>query len=244
MKSPPARWLVPFKGRNHSGSVNQNFVWSQGNISIMDNHRAAMWCWLRDVPHRKPVRLLHIDEHYDTLYSRMDEWLAALPALRNLSIEKYLALEYKTDLGAVPLLRWDTYLSIFLERYGSQVREAIFATQGVGDKPRFNNASFPTPNQLPGNIDYWLGCGDEQWIVNVDLDYFFCDQEGTRRRMYSEDYIHTVFAAIHDARKVGRVASLTICLTPDEGYTGGWSNAEELCAEVCEILELKFSLPK
>lgn len=131
-----------------------------------------------------------------------------------------------------------------MERYGSQVSEAIFATQGVGDKPKFKNAFFPTPNQLPGNIDYWLGRGDEQWIVNVDLDYFFCDQEEMRRRMYSDDYIRTVFAAIRDARKIGRVASLTICLTPDEGYTGGWSNAEELCAEACEILEVKFSLPK
>jgi hypothetical protein len=242
MKSP-RQWLVPFKGRNHSGSVIQNFLWREGNVWIMDNHRAAMWCWLQDVPHCTPVRLLHIDEHYDTLYSRMGEWLAALPALSNLTIEKYLALEYQTEFGPVPLVRWDTYLSIFLERYGGQVREAIFATQGVGDKPRFSNATYPPPNELPENIAYWLAQGEEQWIVNIDLDYFFCNQNGTRKRMYSNDYINAIFVAIRDARAAGRVASLTICLTPDEGYTGGWPQAEALCAEACEILGVTFSLP-
>ncbi|WP_197422399.1 hypothetical protein, partial [Blastomonas sp. CCH5-E3] len=39
------RWIVPFKGRNNTGVYNQNFVWNDGHLYVMDNHRAAAWCW-------------------------------------------------------------------------------------------------------------------------------------------------------------------------------------------------------
>ena len=42
-----SEWLVPFKGRNRSLSFDQNFLWRKDNIFIMDNHRAALWCWLQ-----------------------------------------------------------------------------------------------------------------------------------------------------------------------------------------------------
>ena len=83
-------FLLPFAGRNHSGATNQNLLCKAGNVYIMDNHRAAMWCWLQEVPEDGVVGLFHIDEHYDTLYSRIDEWKASLPALRGLRIGEYL----------------------------------------------------------------------------------------------------------------------------------------------------------
>jgi len=42
-------WLVPFTGRNESDVWSQNFVWKKDNIYIMDNHRAALWCWLKQL---------------------------------------------------------------------------------------------------------------------------------------------------------------------------------------------------
>ena len=107
MEQTASQWLVPFKGRKPSGRTTQNFLWNSGDVYIMDNHRAALWCWLQKIPLTQRVGLLHIDEHYDTLYSRIDEWKANLPALERLSIDDYLALEYTCKSGTVPIIQWE-----------------------------------------------------------------------------------------------------------------------------------------
>lgn len=238
------QWLVPFQGRHHSGATTQNFLWRHGNVYIMDNHRAALWCWLQEVGAEESIGILHIDEHFDTLYSRIDEWLEHLPELRGLTIDQYLALEYFPERLAVPLVRWDNYLSIYLERYADQVTRSVFATHGEGDNPRVNEAIHIDPRTLPSNLLYHLRDAPERWIINVDLDYFFCnDESGRRRLMFSPDYIASVFQAIRAHQDAGKVACLTLCLTPDEEYTGGWASAEALCNTACEIIGVPFSLP-
>lgn len=236
--------LIPFLGRNPSLNINQNLLWKNGNVYIMDNHRAAMWCWLQEISSDQVVGLLHVDEHYDTKYSRMDEWKENLPPLRGLTIEEYLRLEFKVGFGTVvPIIQWDNYLSLFFELFPHQVCRSIFATQNEGDKPNVSHARFVEAWKVPENLDYWLDQDATSWIVNIDLDYFFCDQDGERKLMYSHEYINSFFSSLQRVREAGKVACLTICLTPDEGYTGGWAQAEELCARACEILEIPFSLP-
>ena len=65
------RWIVPFKGRNDTGVYNQNFVWSDGHVYVMDNHRAAAWCWAQHVDPATSHALVHIDRHNDTLQSQL-----------------------------------------------------------------------------------------------------------------------------------------------------------------------------
>lgn len=244
MASNDPHWHVPFKGRNVSLATAQNFLWQHENVYVMDNHRAAMWCWLREVEDAEVVGLLHIDEHYDTLYSRMPEWLSNLPELRGMSIGDYLGLTYRVGRDVLPVIQWDNYLSIFLERYPDQVGRFVFATLDVGDKPKLDDALHPRPWSLPSNLADWLQDTDLRWIVNVDLDFFFCgDEHGNRRLMFSDEYIEAVFHTIRAHREAGRVACLTLCLTPDEDYTGGWAQAEALCARACNILGVPFSLP-
>ena len=72
-------WIVPFTGRNHSGATEQNSLCRSGNVYVMDNHRAALWCWLQELDLSKPHSLIHIDRHTDTLQSQMDQWLENLP---------------------------------------------------------------------------------------------------------------------------------------------------------------------
>jgi len=202
-----------------------------------------MWCWLQEVQSVESVSLLHIDEHFDTLYSRMEEWLPRLPELRGLSIDQYLALTFPDGDRTLPLIQWDNYLSLYLERYGEQVKRAIFVTHNEGDKPKFKGALHPRPEDVPGNLSFYLD-HPERAIINVDLDYFFCDDDQDRRRpMFSDDYISAVFRSIRKHMDAGHVACLTLCLTPDEGYTGGWAQAEALCARACTILGIEFVLP-
>lgn len=236
-------WPVPFGGRNHSGAVTQNFLWRQGSSYIMDNHRAAMWCWLQEIKEAEPVCLMHIDEHYDTLYANIEAELAAMPGLKGLSIADYLTLSRSVGPQSSPLIRWDNYLSLFLERYGEQVKRSFFITHKVGDKPRHHNAKYAEPKHVPNNIDYWMNQFPDQWLINIDLDYFFCDQGGLRKPMFSDQYVETVFAAIAKIQQAGRIRCLTMCLSPDERYSGSWQQAEDLCSTACRILGLQFSLP-
>lgn len=240
------QWLVSFKGRHWSGPTEQNFLWKQGNVYIMDNHRAAMWCWLRELGPRQKVNIFHIDEHYDSLYSQFDKWLGALPEdLASLSITEYLEQAYKTEVGDfLPIVRWDNYLSLFLDIYKSQVAALHCATHGVGDRPRWTGMLPSASDRLPKNIETILeereGHG---WIVNVDLDYFFCEQGGGRKLMFSDGYVETIFRVIRQCYEQGKVTCLTLCLTPDEHYTGGWAQAEALCDRICRILGIAFKLP-
>lgn len=97
-------WLVPFRGRNHSGAFTQNFLWKRQNVYVMDNHRAALWCWLQHIDPKQPYSLFHMDQHYDTLASRMTTWLDNLPPDWALGIDEYLERKVKYQDIPQPLL--------------------------------------------------------------------------------------------------------------------------------------------
>ena len=48
--------------------------------------------------------------------------------------------------------------------------KAVFITYEYRS-PCWSGARYQYPHELPMNLAYWLEQGD--WIVNVDLDYFF-----------------------------------------------------------------------
>ena len=101
-------WIVPFKGRNFSGALQQNFLCRSENIYVMDNHRAALWCWLQQVDLTKPHSLIHIDRHNDTRWSRMEQWLQNLPNWEG-GIDEYLNKEYNCEGFMSPVIQWDNY---------------------------------------------------------------------------------------------------------------------------------------
>lgn len=41
--------LLPFKGRDHSGTYELNFLFKEDKVYIMDNHLAAIWCWTSEL---------------------------------------------------------------------------------------------------------------------------------------------------------------------------------------------------
>jgi hypothetical protein len=240
------RWIVPFKGRNHSGPVQQNFLWRDARrpVYIMDNHRAAMWCWLQEMRPDERLNLLHIDEHFDTLSANIERWMKELPSLDSISIEDYLLLETKTAFGPTPLIRWDTYLSLFLGRYRDRLGRCIFATHNNGDRPLVDDAWYPEVYALANNAAHWIETEKGRWIVNVDLDYFFIEMNGKHAQMVSAEYLDTLFDGLGRQLAQGRIGALTVCLTPDEAYTGGWEPAEAMCRKVCSHLGVQFELPE
>ena len=235
----PNNWLVPFKGRKESDVWDQNFLWSHKSVYIMDNHRAALWCWLRHLEEREKYNLFHIDRHYDTLSSENNEWLSQVPDLSETSISKYLAIEQDTASGAFPLIRWDNYLSIFFERCGEQVEECIFATDNEGNEPN-HDYSIETPWSIPDILECMLSRSKNKWILNIDLDYFFCGRE-SYNRMLSDEYAEVVFNIVNKKYQDGTITVLTIALSPE--LCGGWEPAEHLCQILCDIMGLDFALP-
>ena len=120
-----------------------------------------------------------------------------------------------------------------------------FATHHDGDEPDLPEGLWcdVEPWKLPQYFDFWLEQSDK-WVVNIGLDYFFCDAEdGGCIRFLSEDHV-PLCVAIKKNLDSGRIKVLTLCLAPDEGgHSGGWTTAEALCAEFCKHLGVSFSLP-
>ncbi|MDD2179217.1 UPF0489 family protein [Acidovorax sp. D2M1] len=227
--------------------MNQNFLWQSDNVPlyVMDNHRAALWCWLRHIEQERALRLLHIDAHYDTLYSDFEIWEPQCPPLGGMSIEDYLALK-RQDIDAY-LIRWDTYMALFLERSGPLLKRVLCATHRIGDEPRRPVACLwqePGAEDLISDTAWWLQEGDDPWIVNVDLDYFFCrTHDDATIQMLSDAYVDALFGAMRPALENGRIAALTLCLSPDEILTGGWPPVVALCERACAALGVNFLLP-
>lgn len=234
-------WIVPFTKRGHSGSTQQNSLCRSGNVFVMDNHRAALWCWLQAQDLSRPHSFIHIDRHTDTLQSRLKEWLAALPDWKS-GIDVYLGANYCTSTHTSPVIRWDNYLSIYLACFGKNLKELRFLTHSEGDKPNHKGTLFSQSWELPDNLACWLSSSNVPWIVNIDLDYFFCDSETGPIQLFSDQYIDTVFLTLKQAMEKDSIAVLTLCLTPDT-YTPGWTATEALATRVLRHLDLEWQLP-
>lgn len=234
-------WIVPFKGRKHSGSVQQNFLCRAGNVYVMDNHRAALWCWLQQIDMQKPHSLIHIDRHPDALQSQLDEWLQHLPSW-SAGIDSYLGKTYHIDGFDCPVIRWDNYLSIYLHEFAKCLTTFHCLTHQDGDPPNFDHVMYSPPWDLPKNLSYWLAEHEAPWIVNIDLDYFFCQFETGMRMMVSDQYINAIAEGLKDAMDRGTIGVLTLCLTPDT-FTPGWPETELLASRILQRLGLTFRLP-
>ena len=244
MTSGKPIWHVPFAERNTSGAHHQNFLVQYDDVYVMDNHRAAYWCWLRECDVSRPFNLIHIDRHNDTLQSNLEAWDKALPPVGALSIDDYLDLQFHrpVPLGPHPLVRWDNYLSLFLRRECAKLSQFVNATHGEGDTPNLEPSFSPALHELPGVLRYLSDQDSAPWICNLDLDYFFysVDQQ-VAGRLVGDDYLKRTAEGIQAHRESGSIAVVTICLSPE--CCGGWGPAEAIADQVCSLLGVPFTLP-
>jgi len=243
MAAQSPTWPLAFKGRGQAGTYGQNFVWKHRNVYVMDNHRAALWCWLQEVDLERPHSLFHIDRHSDALSSRLDEWLQNLPPW-SATLEDYLSHSYTSDCGSLPVIRWDNYLSIYLAEFGENIDKFQFSTHGDGDDPQHPHVLKPKVWDLPANMEYWLDQSDSPWIMNIDIDYFFWGCMDESGRMLADDYLDTAFSPVRRAIENGAIAVTTVCLTPDLPYTPGWTDSERVAEKLLSVLGFDFRLPR
>jgi hypothetical protein len=249
-KGVTAEWIVPFKGRNSTGVYRQNFLWRSDNVFVMDNHRAAAWCWSQCVDPSSDHALVHIDRHWDALSSQLDTWLFLLSNGIPGSIDDYLAIAQDLDFGGkAPLFRWDNYLSIYLALTGQKVTKSFFATHGDGDRPNHSPMVELSSTELLACLPGAISDLRVPIIMNVDLDYFFgpgLEGDGEDEmaiRILDNAYVDRVTAEIAALDQAGRLPVITIALTATNDLTAGWGPAEELAMRMCAALGHSFALP-
>ncbi len=235
--------LIEFQGLLYSGSVTQNLLWKDSNVFLMDNHRAALWCWQQCFDlYVEDHCILHIDRHTDALGAWLEKHVSEMPDLRGLSIHDYLSAKIFLT-TETELFRWDNYLSIHIEKFRDQLKGLISADHGDGDAPQFEGANRPRPDALSENLLHWLKTGGKSWIVNVDLDYFFTsittkNEEEEWIPLFSNEYIDIVFSQIRKGIEDGHIKVVTVCLTPSH-FTPGWEACLKLSQRIFGILGVK-----
>jgi hypothetical protein len=232
-------WIKKLHRRQGSGACHLNFLWKYNSIYIMDNHRAALWCWLQELSEQK-YNLLHIDRHYDTLNCGIDEWQKKSPDVKALTLEEYLDLSYSIGNDKFPLVRWDNYLSLFLKFFKHMINYCFFITHNQGDKPDFNDQAEFILWDIADNLEFWIKGYCNKWIVNIDFDYFFFKYEEEYLLLFSTKFIDAIFKSIKNQLDNGVISVLTVSLSPE--CCGGWDNAEEVLERFCNIMKVDFSL--
>ena len=244
MTSPQTTaWLLPFQGRNPSLSTEMNFLFRQENIYVMDNHRAALWCWMQHVDPQQRYSLFHIDAHYDTRSVKAAPWLSSVPDLASLSLADYLA--FGTERAGTenwPLISWENYLSLFFEKYPTLLSECFLATHQMGDQPEATvKYEHMIPRVfsecLPSFLTDYSGDG---WILNLDIDYFFCKSGDDYIPMFSDVFMDRFIESVAEVLRRKKLCCMTIALSPE--CCGGWSASEELCSRIASGLGLDFRL--
>jgi hypothetical protein len=222
-----------------------NFLFRQGNIYVMDNHRAALWCWMKHISPEKRYSLFHIDAHYDTRSVKEAAWLTSVPDLTSVTLADYLAFGTERESSEKwPLIAWDNYLSLFFEKFPAMLAECFFATHQVGDQPE---ASVKYEHMIPRIFSESLPSfledySSDGWILNLDIDYFFCKSGEKYIPMFSDDFIDRFIEAVAKVIRRKKLICMTIALSPE--CCGGWQASEAMCSRITSGLGISFALPQ
>lgn len=231
-----AQWLIPWTGRGKSGPVNDRFLWNDGRVYVMDNHRLALWCWWQHLSEATSWTYLHVDRHYDALWLKWNPWRLGSTPIHRTDLTSFR--EAKTDDGGAhfELYRWDTITSALWSLHGDVIREVIFASGDEGDDPFLPRSRRINPWKLPELMAYLAEADDSgglptPCIADIDLDYFtHHDLDGAFGQVFSDGFIEEIGESLYEGVESGRFGVATIALSPET--TGSWDLAEHILSKL------------
>lgn len=231
------QFLIPLITRGESASSQDNFLWRENNVFVMDNHRLALWCWFQVMKKGQRYNLFHIDAHPDMSESALphfnhDLWSMCLDEYRT---------AWQDDIN-MPLFRWDNYIEVFLRKYPDLVGQTFSAThqvgsdKGLGQEVKLFNLSKDLYEIFSGKkyIISW------PWLVNLDLDFFF-GAAPEKHELFSDFFIQSLGESIKMGLNSGEISTLTISLSPE--CCGSWAKAETMLEKFSKVLDLSLDLP-
>jgi hypothetical protein len=224
-------FLIPLINRGESTSSTDNVLYREGNIFVMDNHRLALWCWFQELDSTKRYNLIHIDAHPDLSESALKNFHHDL---WKMNLEDYRST-WQADVN-LPLFRWDNYLEVFLKNYPENIGETVSATHHVGSLKELNISVKPF-DLASFCLDVFSGkkyINEFEWIVNLDLDYFFSGQP-QKLELFSDEFVEAIASAIKMGLDSGMVKVLTISLSPE--CCGSWEKAEAMLARFSSLFK-------
>ena len=233
-------WIYKNHELKTSGCYNMNFLFNNGKFYIMDNHLAAAWCWLQKIDTSKRYGLFHIDRHYDLLNNLTDDFIAENRSeLINKDFFFYLSLKDNMNNQAI---RYDNYIDAFNKLHPNLLQQIYYATHKDGTDQNGTslehiNTYEPNLRELDTNINYWLTeCHKDidQWIVNIDLDFFFTGEDGECSQFITRKYIKNICKEIKNS--LPKIDVVTIAISPE--FCNGWGNAFNILRVITTELDI------
>ena len=213
-----------------------NFLLRYPKTYVMDNHLAAGWSWLQELNSDSSYCFFHVDQHKDLADGGLLDNYVHLRENPHVSIEEYTALEYYNGITKSKVIRWDTYIKQVQHLFPNWFTKCFFACPDIVDDPKrytdipLNIQYNANPFELYNNVSFWVRDEREEFIFNLDIDYFF-DNEGMR--IFSDDYIRTFAIDLNKAME--KIAVLTIALSPE--CCGGWNNSVAVYNLIAEEID-------
>lgn len=220
-----------------SGHEQVKLLWKHNRfpIYLMDNHRAAWWCWMQHQRPDQSYRLIHIDHHWDV--GPLDDGDMETLRGRREQLERDFALydALRSDVHQGPIVQSDNYIEPFLELYprASAVHLHAHEDRGTGGaarlETRYNAQIFSEPFAFFRQMrDLWASEGSDftDQIINFDIDYAFMDINGPAdmvRRFVADDYLTSFFRAVRAQLDQQKVRVVTVALSQD--WCGGEASA-------------------
>lgn len=224
------KWLIPWTSRGRSGPVNDNLLWNNERLYVMDNHRLALWCWWQHLEDCEHWDYLHIDRHYDSTWQQYNPWPESTLPEHKQDLDSFRTATVRDKREAYQLYRWDTITTSLWSLHSDRLQDIVFATAGEGDLPPIPRMQQIDPWDLPGYLAHFVADGGSTWkssIIDIDVDYFTRhDLDGAFGQVFSDDYIREIGRSLYTGLANGRVGVATIALSPET--TGSWTLAEHV----------------
>lgn len=213
-----------------------NLLWrhDQRPIYIMDNHLAALWCWLRELDRSETYTLVHVDAHWDLAdpFLRI-EHLELLDSSERIEEFEAIPDPHPRAGPSCPAIRWDNFIAPLLKLRKGLKRGLFLVTQ-----PLYPNAvrdeRFRTCSEWRLLRVFGRGLSG-RILMNIDVDYFFSSEDGYRQRVSSakaREFLSSVLGYLRPQDIV------TIALSPQ--CCGGMTKALHICDLICECLGIEM----
>ncbi len=244
--------IKPSYKTEYSRVHDNEFLWKENNIYVMAGHRLALWCWLQcENVFEKEHVLIHIDEHTDARRwagpgepECLEQALTIFEDLKNFEIYESLQCPYRdpwTGRQTRPCITYDNFVHLAAK---ANLFKHYYIYSSVGD---WHTGLSDTKYDWYQKVADVYGLADNikknknKCIVDVDLDFFDCDDRAMFPEGVSEDdLLKSVCKIISEHRDM--ISMITISLNDRPGDQL-WDKRQHQLSIVKDILQMEVSIP-